>query len=198
MTREKGHKGKESRSRLLHAAAKEFALNGFHETKVSSIVAAAGMTQPAFYLYFQSKDALFEQLVGEFRSGVQRLLLEIRMESGLNKRDIPDRVAGAVEAVFRYMGENVHLTRIGILLAPEAESIKGEFISCLKGNLLAEQQAGYFRSGLQMDFVAECLYGMIERLVFTQLIPGTHSPHTLARQLTNLILPGMTETEAAK
>ncbi|MFC3771286.1 TetR/AcrR family transcriptional regulator [Paenibacillus sp. GCM10012303] len=195
MPREKGQKGKESRSRLLNAAAEEFAVNGFHETKVSSIVAAAGMTQPAFYLYFQSKEAVFEQLVGEFRSGVRQLLTDIRMESGLEKREIPERAVAAVEAVFRYMGENASLTRIGLILAPEAESIKREFITWLAENLLVEQQAGYFRSDLEMDFVAECLYGMIERLAFTQLIPGIQTPQTLARQMACFILPGMAVKE---
>ena len=45
-------RGEESRARLLAAAAREFAQHGYHETKVSTIVADAGVSQPTFYFYF--------------------------------------------------------------------------------------------------------------------------------------------------
>lgn len=57
-----------TKAKLREAAVKVFARKGFHETKISDIVAEAGVSQPAFYLYYISKEALFETLVSEFRS----------------------------------------------------------------------------------------------------------------------------------
>lgn len=53
--RRKGANGEQSRVQLLHIAAAEFARMGYYETKISNIVQKAKLTQPTFYLYFQSK-----------------------------------------------------------------------------------------------------------------------------------------------
>lgn len=50
----------------IHAAAKaEFMEKGFHAASLRNIVKTAGVTTGAFYGYYDSKEALFEALVGE-------------------------------------------------------------------------------------------------------------------------------------
>ena len=50
----------------IHAAAKaEFLRKGFKSASLRSIVKQVGMTTGAFYGYYDSKEALFEALVGE-------------------------------------------------------------------------------------------------------------------------------------
>lgn len=51
---------------LIHAAAKkEFLEKGFKSASLRNIVKTAGVTTGAFYGYYDSKEALFEALVGE-------------------------------------------------------------------------------------------------------------------------------------
>lgn len=51
---------------LIHCAArKEFLEKGFKSASLRNIVKAAGVTTGAFYGYYDSKEALFEALVGE-------------------------------------------------------------------------------------------------------------------------------------
>lgn len=51
---------------LIHAAAKaEFLEKGFKSASLRNIVKKAGVTTGAFYGYYDSKEALFEALVGE-------------------------------------------------------------------------------------------------------------------------------------
>lgn len=51
---------------LIHAAAKkEFLAKGFRAASLRNIVREAGVTTGAFYGYYDSKEALFEALVGE-------------------------------------------------------------------------------------------------------------------------------------
>lgn len=51
---------------LIHEAAKkEFLEKGFKSASLRSIVKAAGVTTGAFYGYYDSKEALFEALVGK-------------------------------------------------------------------------------------------------------------------------------------
>jgi AcrR family transcriptional regulator len=61
------------RERLVASAAEVFARDGFHASRVSDIVSGADVAQGTFYLYFESKEAIFVQLVERFFA---RLLAE--------------------------------------------------------------------------------------------------------------------------
>lgn len=135
MKSKKGRKGEESRKRLLEAAANEFAIRGFHETKVSEIVKRAGLTQPSFYLYFQSKEAIFDELITDFHSRVRKLTESLLLEGGLNPEDVSKRVLSAVETVFQCLAEDKDVTKIGFFLNPEAKQMKKDLAVVLKDNL---------------------------------------------------------------
>ena len=55
-------KGRERRSDILRAAREVFEERGFLDTRVSDIVAAAGVAQGTFYSYFDSKEAVFTEV----------------------------------------------------------------------------------------------------------------------------------------
>ncbi|PAY12357.1 TetR/AcrR family transcriptional regulator [Bacillus sp. 7705b] len=190
MKSRKGRKGEESRKRLLKAAAHEFSIRGFHETKVSAIVKRAGLTQPSFYLYFQSKEAIFEELINDFHSRLRKLTESLLLETGLHANDVTNGVLSAVEAVFQFLAEDKDLTRIGFFLNPEAKQLKQDVAMVLKDNLEAEQRLGYFRSELEMETVAECLIGMIEHLTDSYLLTGIKDPASLAEPVVNLLIYG--------
>jgi AcrR family transcriptional regulator len=63
-------RGRETRRRLLDAAAIEFGERGFHETSVAGITRAAGTALGSFYTYFDSKDAIFAALVKDMSAAV--------------------------------------------------------------------------------------------------------------------------------
>ncbi|MFT4402052.1 TetR/AcrR family transcriptional regulator [Bacillus sp. SW14] len=191
MKSKKGRKGEESRKRLLKAAANDFASRGFHETKVSDIVKRAGLTQPSFYLYFQSKEAIFEELITDFHSRVKKLTESLLLENGLNTKDVSQRVLSAVETVFQCLAEDKDVTKIGFFLNPEAKQMKKDLAMVLKENLEAEQRLGYFHSELDMETVAECLIGMIVHLTDSFLLTGIKDPASLAAQVVNLLIYGM-------
>lgn len=195
MKSKKGRKGEESRKRLLKAAANEFAIRGFHETKVSQIVKRAGLTQPSFYLYFQSKEAIFEELIADFHSRVRKLTESLLLEGGLNTQDVSKRVLSAVETVFQCLAEDKDVTKIGFFLNPEAKQMKKDLAVVLQDNLEAEQRLGYFHSELDMETVAECLIGMIEHLTDSFLLTGIKDPASLAAQVVNLLIYGMLPIE---
>ncbi|ASJ55435.1 TetR family transcriptional regulator [Brevibacillus formosus] len=191
MTLVKGMKGKESRMRLLTIAADEFANRGFHETKVSTIVTRAGLTQPSFYLYFSNKEAIFDELVNEFRTRLRMLVQKSRFTPTVETHDVPKQLLMTLETIFRFLAATPNLTRIGLFLDPKSDQIKEELTSLLIDNLRAEQQMGHFRSELAMETVAECIVGIVERLTLSLLLPGIKGPESLALQVVNLLLYGM-------
>jgi len=191
MSNRKGLKGRETRQRLLRVAEEEFASHGYHEAKISEIVKKADLTQPAFYLYFASKEAIYEELVREFRTGIIDLLESSRIEPGLQQQEISWRVTFVLERILGFLNDNRGLTQIGFIQHPEAEAIKNIMVEIVAGNLRAEQELGYFRKELDMEVVAHSLIGAIDRLAVTQLLTDRLSPKEVARQIVDLFLNGL-------
>lgn len=63
------------RRQILDAALEVFAAKGYHDTSISDLVAAVGVARGTFYLYFESKEAIFldllDELLGELRASVR-------------------------------------------------------------------------------------------------------------------------------
>lgn len=76
------------RELILHEAAKMFAARGFHGVGIDEIGAAAGISGPAVYRHFASKEALLSEML----AGISQRLL-----AGATAR--ADSAAGPVEAL---------------------------------------------------------------------------------------------------
>jgi AcrR family transcriptional regulator len=70
-------RGQRTRQRLLDAAADVFDRTGYHAARVDDVVAAAKSSHGTFYLYFTSKEDLFEQLVADVATELQGLIGEL-------------------------------------------------------------------------------------------------------------------------
>ena len=70
-------RGRQTRARLLDAGVTVFAAKGLHTARVDDVVAAAGSSHGTFYLYFSSKEDLFDALVAEVADELQHLIDEL-------------------------------------------------------------------------------------------------------------------------
>lgn len=189
--RQKGSVGIKSKEAILKIASEEFAEHGFHQTKISTIVKRAGLTQPSFYLYFSSKEAIFQELVHTFQNKIINLTKESRLEPNLDKSMISSKIASGLCTIFQFFDDHRNLTRIGFFIAEEAEKIKLAMVSHITENLLAEQHSHYFRQNLDMQTVAECIIGAIERLTTTKLFTNEKNPQQLANEIVDIYLYGL-------
>ncbi|MFB4329839.1 TetR/AcrR family transcriptional regulator [Paenibacillus sp. CR_12] len=189
--RKKGANGQESRARLLVVAANEFAKSGYHQTKISTIVSRAGLTQPSFYLYFESKEAIFRELMEKFRSELKGLIEGSRLESGIDEAHVSGRLLGVLTGLFTFLGKDPDLTQIGFFIGNDSVIVKAEMAAMIEQNLKGEQQDGYFDRDSDMHIVAECLVGVIERLTSQQLLTGKRTPEDLARHVVSLFMHGI-------
>ena len=69
-------RGEATRQRLLDAAEALFGRNGFHATGISDITRRAGVAQGTFYLYFESKEQVFTELVRHLSRTLRRAIAE--------------------------------------------------------------------------------------------------------------------------
>lgn len=189
--RQKGSVGIKSKEAILVVAAEEFARHGFHQTKVSTIVKKAGLTQPSFYLYFSSKDAIFQELVHTFRNKLITLTQDSRLEPNLDKNILSSKIASGLREIFQFFDDHRNLTKIGFFIADESEEIKRAIVTQITENLLAEQHDNYFRQDVDMQIVAECIIGAIERLTITKLFTDEKNPQQLANEIVDIYLYGL-------
>lgn len=189
--RPKGASGEESRALLLQVAAKEFAQNGYYETKISDIVKGASLTQPVFYLYFKNKEAVFQELVDLFRVRLVDFVNKSRLQPALELGTVQERIASGLANLLRFFAKNPDLTRIGFYLSTDADEIKKQLVLQIKDNLDFEVKEGYFRDKIDTHMVADCLVGTIERLTITQLLTQQKELETIVNDIVHLFLYGI-------
>ncbi len=67
----------ERRSQILAHARDVFAKRGYHAAKIDDIVAAAGVARGTFYLYFDDKRAVFEEIVDNVFTRLGEAILRV-------------------------------------------------------------------------------------------------------------------------
>ncbi|MCE5172985.1 TetR/AcrR family transcriptional regulator; helix-turn-helix transcriptional regulator [Paenibacillus profundus] len=76
----------------MSAALKIFACKGYHSTKISDVVKAAGVSQGTFYWYFQSKEQLVLELIED---GKEKLIKVIEQGYRKHAGTIDDMVSSS-------------------------------------------------------------------------------------------------------
>lgn len=182
-------KGERTRLQLLEVAAAEFAERGFQHTRISDIVARAGVTQPVFYQYFAGKQAAYDELVGMFAQRLRQEVCQARLSD--EQRDLPVevRVRRGVSNWLGILQEDPNLTRIGFFQVDAAEALKDELVEMISENVRIDQRAGVFRKDIPPDWLSHAFMGVIER--FTRQMPDAEQREALAEFITTMFLEGV-------
>jgi AcrR family transcriptional regulator len=101
-------RGLTTRRRLLDAAEQVFGELGYIDASIVKITEAAGVAQGTFYLYFDSKSAIFDELVRDVNSRMRHAMKE---ESARGKSRLESELLG-FRAYFRFTAEHPALYRI--------------------------------------------------------------------------------------
>jgi TetR/AcrR family fatty acid metabolism transcriptional regulator len=190
MVQERQSRGAESKARLFEAASRLFAERGYVGTKVSDIVAEAGVSQPTFYAYFESKETLFVELVTTFRNGLRDLVVLAGISEPVSIEEGEQYLRRTHIAILEYLGSNPVMTRIALLQAPDAAEVYRELAAILTVNLQREQQLGIIRSDLEAELIAEALVGIVHQLTVRYLLTGERNAHDLADFCIDLVFHG--------
>jgi AcrR family transcriptional regulator len=101
-------KGKRTRKALLAAAEQVFAEFGWETASIVKITEWAGVSQGTFYRYFVSKQAIFDELVGDLNRRVRHAMAE-GSAKGRTRAEIERR---GFEAFFGFTAEHPALYRV--------------------------------------------------------------------------------------
>lgn len=96
------------RRRFLDVATRLFGAKGYHQTTVPEVVGESGSSTGSFYFYFDNKEDLFAQVLGQIGDRLSSKL----NEAIANQSEPPQQMRAAVEGVFLFLAENPAEARI--------------------------------------------------------------------------------------
>ena len=160
------------RDQILETAAELFASKGFHGVSVGEIGRACGISGPALYKHFESKDAVLAAML----IGISERLLEegrARVDKARSSRDALDSlVAWHTDFALRHRSLIVVQERDWPSLPPAARErvrhLQREYVDIWAGQLRREHR------GLHTDrarAMAHAAFGLINSTPHTRLIP---------------------------
>ena len=97
-----------TRRRILQAAIRLFARQGFHAVSVDAIVAQARVNKRMVYHYFGSKDALFEAALVEVYRRIEKTEFDA-IECGRTPRE---KLSRLLESYFEFLDNEPEFTRL--------------------------------------------------------------------------------------
>ncbi|MFV0374137.1 TetR/AcrR family transcriptional regulator [Microbacterium sp.] len=152
-------RGEATRRKLLEAAEQVFADLGYHEASIVKITERAGLGLGTFYLYFDGKQQIFEELVIDLNRRVRHSMAQAMAGAG-------DRIAAeraGFEGFFRFTAEHPALYRV----VREAEFVSPDtlrlhytrIVEGYEAGLRAAQQVGEVDTALDPEVTAWALMG---------------------------------------
>jgi len=160
----------ERRRQIMDAAKRVFAARGYHATGVADIIEACGVARGTFYLYFESKRAVFEALLDEFLSLLTTKVHRVDETSGIE--EIRAQLRANVMGVLGAFADNPELSRLvlneAVGLDKGFDEKLAEFydglMDLIETSLTLGQQMGLVRQ-LDTRVIAACILGAVKEVV---------------------------------
>lgn len=181
--------------RLLTAATKLFAENGFEPTSVQQVVDLAGVTKGAMYHYFGSKDDLLYEIYARVLR-VQTERLERAADRAEPVRERLHYVARDVVATtVANLDDTVIFFRSMHLLHPdkqaEVRAQRRRYHERVRQLIEEGQREGVFRSDRSAELVVDFYFGAVHHLGTWFRVDGPLSGAEVGEQFAGLLLDAL-------
>lgn len=177
--------------RLREAAIREFARHGLQGSKVSNIVTAAQLTQPSFYRTWPSKEAAYEEIIGQTTQAWQGAAAQVM--AGPPDLALGDRIEGGLEQLYTLLVRDLELTRLVLRETGKDPDRHLPFIVIYTRVFAQVQAQGLVTTALPAESLAQTYTAVTERFFLARLYTGQCSARGTAREVTTLLLPILRE-----
>jgi len=144
---------RERKVQILSHAARLFGDRGYHDTSISDIIAASGIARGTFYLYFENKRAIFEELLDGLLGDILDRVKAVDTSDGAAspREQLIDNITRVIEL----FADERHMLAI---LFKGAVGLDKEFDAKLSGfyGKLTEEMEGSLALGQEMGLVRPC------------------------------------------
>jgi AcrR family transcriptional regulator len=188
----------ERRRQILEAAKRVFAEAGYHGASINAIIERAQIARGTFYLYFESKAAVFDSILDEAMRDLRGRIHRIDVESPNAtppQQQLREQVVATLEYIVRDRALATLLLSAGH--TPDAEAAErldqffGEVLGLLERAMESGMEIGLLRK-VHPQLAAAAMLGMF-RGVVEQLVTQTEVPplETVVAEVLMIALRGV-------
>lgn len=157
------------RTKLLAASAAEFAEKGYARATIEDITSRAGYSKAAFYLQFESKEAVFRELVADHLAGLDAIVHAdnaiFDMDLGLDAaKTVFQGVVDRQTVIMEYLWERRTVARL-IVNPPEALVLRDIVEEVFEGG--RERYARFVTWAIRQKYFSDRLDPDLAALLFT-------------------------------
>jgi AcrR family transcriptional regulator len=173
---------------VLDIAAEIMAEQGVVGLSVGEVARRMGIRPPSLYVYFPSKNALYDAL---FARGAQLLLDHVRAEAAtvdLDQRSFDDVLLGAAEGFVGWSLEHPAYTQLlfwrpvpGFTPSAEAYEPAVELVELARATFTRLQKRGLVRADVEIDHVVRDWTVLTSGVISQQLSNAPHEPFSAGR-----------------
>ncbi|HEY7440438.1 MAG TPA: TetR/AcrR family transcriptional regulator [Acidimicrobiia bacterium] len=176
----RSRKGEQTRARLIEAARVVFERDGFLTARIADIAIGAGMSQGAFYHYFDSKEQIFREVADAQEQRLTAPSDAARVTTTGSDTDSPRAVIGAANRRYfeRYrdaaglMGVIEQVSRYDEQVNAARFATMQHFVVRAEGSIRRLQREGLADRKLDATIAADALGAMVARFAELWLVQG--------------------------
>jgi AcrR family transcriptional regulator len=168
--------GSERREQILEVALKQFSDYGYHKTKVSDIVKAAGVAQGTFYWYFKSKEAIALEIIHNKEADLLAVVSQGYRDSKVTVQEVVQASEKLFEDFFVFSQQNKYFMRLLLKGMETEESVQSAILEtriklemAFQKNIERAAELGILPQKdpmVQSALLVSLLEGMLERWLF--------------------------------
>jgi len=186
--------------RILEAAVKVFAEQGFFQSTISQIAKEAGVADGTIYLYFKNKDDILvqffsyktKQVFSRFREDVDKADNAIDKLRNLIRRHLKEFQSDRNMAVV-YQAETHQRSR---LVEKQIKEMSKMYLDIVSEIVEQGQEEGDIRKDLYLSLVKRFILGAVDEVINTWLhSKGSYDLISMADPLVELFLKGIGNTD---
>jgi len=192
----------DKRRRILRAATKVFARNGFYHSKVSEIARESDVADGTIYLYFKNKEDL---LISIFEESMDQILTLVREEIGKHQ-DALSKLRRFVHLHMTLMEKNPRLAEvIQVELRQSSKFMKEyknvkflEYLQFIAEVIEQGQREGLIHKEVSPAIFKRMLFGALDELALQWVLSKKrYSLTSMADQVTDIFVNGIAVSSAA-
>ncbi|MFH1033317.1 MAG: TetR/AcrR family transcriptional regulator [Pseudomonadota bacterium] len=190
-------KSSDKHRRIIEAALKVFAKNGFYNSKVSEIARAAGVADGTIYLYFQNKDDI---LISLFEEEMQQVLDSVT-EAVARESDPSKKLECFALAHLNLVEQNLEMAEIiQVEVRQSSKFMRGyhnikfqQYLNIISGIIKEGQALGVFRPDIQPGVAKRAFFGALDEMSRYWVLSTArkYSITAAAQEISRFFLQGM-------
>lgn len=166
---------RERRAQMVRVATELIARNGYANTSVADVIAEAGVSRGTFYLYFEGRDALFDEILDAFIGDLEAAVEVISLEDATPTASLYENFLRLIALLTDNRDLTKVLFREAVGLRPEVDERVNRFYRGMHAMVTGALEKGEIRGLLRpvdRAIVSSAIVGCVKEVIYTHVVVG--------------------------